>query len=197
MQIPRRFPDWQVPFVIFLLCALAAAWSDSARELLRYERQAAGEIWRFLTAHVVHLGYLHLALNLLGLGVVWLLVGRRFGHRQWYFVIVTCAVSVSVGLWWLDSDLDWYLGLSGVLHGMLAAGAVRGIRELPVESLAICAILAGKLAYEQFAGPLPGAASAGPVIVNAHLYGAAGGALCGLILYIMPAHSPPPDEEFS
>jgi rhomboid family GlyGly-CTERM serine protease len=199
MQIPRRFPDWQVPFAIAMLCALAAAWGDLGRELLRYDRMAiaGGEVWRFVTSHFVHLGYPHLGMNLLGLGVLWLLVGRRFGSRQWFLVAGICIAVIDAGFWWLDRDLAWYVGLSGLLHGLLAAGTIRGIRELPVESVLICVLLAAKISYEQIIGPLPGSegAAGGAVVVNAHLYGAIGGVLSGIILYIMPAHSPPPYEE--
>jgi rhomboid family GlyGly-CTERM serine protease len=196
MQIPRRFPDWQVPFVIFLMCLLAAAWGDIARELLRYDRVAiaGGQVWRLLGGHFVHLGYQHLALNLAGLGIIWLLVGRRFGDSQWVLVAAISVATIDAGFWWLDADLMWYVGLSGLLHGLLTAGAVRGLRELPIESVVICVVIVAKLAYEQTMGALPGSeiAAGGDVVVNAHLYGAVGGALAATILYIMPAHSTPP-----
>ena len=154
MQFPRRFPDWQVPFVIALFCVLTGAWADIARELLRYDRPAiaAGELWRLLTGHFVHLGYQHLAVNLAGLGIVWLLVGRRFGDWQWVLVAAISIAAINAGFWWLDTDLTWYVGLSGLLHGLLAAGAIRGIRELPLESVIICLVVVAKLAYEQFLG---------------------------------------------
>ena len=201
MQIPRRFPDWQLPFAIALVCVVAAAWSDAARELLRYDRPAIadGEVWRLLSAHFVHLGYQHLALNLAGLALVWLLVGRRFGTRQWLLAATISIAVMSVGFWFLDAGMRWYVGLSGLLHGILVAGAIRGIRSLPWESVAICVVVAGKLGYEQFVGPLPGSAVAagGAIVVNAHLYGAAGGVLSAIVLYIMPTHSTPPDKDIS
>ena len=47
-------------------------------------------------------------------------------------------------------------------------------------------IVAGKLAWEQFAGPLPGSesGSGGPVIVDAHLYGAVGGLLAAVLIRV-------------
>ena len=187
MQIPRRFPDWQLPFVVALLCLVTAAWGDAARELLRYDRLAiaGGEVWRLLCGHFVHLGYRHLALNLAGLALVWLLVARLYSTRQWLLVAAISVAFMDAGFWWLDEGLRWYVGLSGLLHGLLLAGAIRGIRSLPGESAAICAVVVAKLAYEQFAGPLPGseAAAGGAVVVNAHLYGAAGGALAAAILW--------------
>jgi hypothetical protein len=46
--------------------------------------------------------------------------------------------------------------------------------------------LLGKLAWEQFSGPLPGSegTAGGPVIVDSHLFGALGGALTALTLRI-------------
>ena len=43
---------------------------------------AEGEYWRLLSGHFAHLGYPHLALNLAGLLLVWLLVGRLYAHRE-------------------------------------------------------------------------------------------------------------------
>ena len=187
MQFPRRFPDWQVPFVVALACVVAAAWGDVARELLRYDRLAiaGGDYWRLLSGHFVHLGYAHLALNLAGLLLVWLLVGRRYGSRQWLLVTAISVAVMDGGFWWLDEGLRWYVGLSGLLHGLLLAGAIRGLRSLPGESVVICAMVFAKLVYEQVAGPLPGSESAagGAVVVNAHLYGAVGGALSACVLW--------------
>ncbi len=86
---------------------------------------------------------------------------------------------MDAGFWFVDSELRWYVGLSGLLHGLLLAGAIAGIRSLPVESIVIAAVVVAKLAYEQIVGPLPGSESVAgaAVVVNAHLYGAIGGAL--------------------
>lgn len=199
MQFPRRFPDWQLPFVIALFCLLIAAWGDTARVLLRYDRLAigGGEFWRFLSGHFVHLGFWHLTLNLAGLGLVWLITGRSHATRRWLIVVLVTVAAIDTGFWFLDAELRWYVGLSGLLHGMLVAGAIQGIRSVPAESIAIFVAVAAKIAWEQFAGPLPGSevVAGGEVVINAHLYGAAGGAIAAAILYIMPAPSTRPDKE--
>jgi rhomboid family GlyGly-CTERM serine protease len=85
--------------------------------------------------------------------------------------------TIDLGLYFLDPRIDWYVGLSGVLHGLMAAGAL--LLLLRGETLgALLAIgLCGKLIYEQAFGALPFTArsTGGAVIVAAHLYGAAGG----------------------
>jgi len=151
-----------------------------------YDRLAIadGQYWRLLSAHYVHLGNAHLLLNLLGLAVIWLLVGRDNSLSNWGLVLLLSMTTVSAGFWFLDRDMLWYVGFSGVLHGLILAGAIAGCRKRPLESATLIVLIISKLAFEQISGPLPGSESAagGPVAVNAHLYGAIGGiAAAGLI----------------
>ncbi len=187
MQILRRIAHWQVPLAFALVGAVAAAFGDAGRELLRYDRAAIadGEYWRLLSGHFAHLGYPHLLLNLAGLLLVWLLVGRLYSTRRWILVAAISVLAMDAGFWFLDAGMRWYVGLSGMLHGLLLAGAIREIRSLPGESMVICVVVVAKLAYEQLAGPLPGSESAagGAVVVNSHLYGAIGGALAALVFW--------------
>jgi rhomboid family GlyGly-CTERM serine protease len=188
----RRIGSWQVPLLLGASATLAAFGGEPVRALLRWDRDAiaAGEAWRLVTGHIAHLGAPHLLLNLAGLVLVWLLVGERLRARRWWLVTAVTIATIDAGFWRLDPALSWYVGLSGVLHGLLAAGVAAGFAAAPVESAVLAAAVAAKLAFEQLYGPLPGseATSGGPVIVSAHLYGAVAGALAGAAMtYIMPA----------
>lgn len=170
---------WALPAVLALLALLLAAAGEGAREALAYERAGvlAGEWWRLVSGHLVHLGWSHLWLNLAGLGLVWYLVGNRYTGVQWLIVAGTSLASMDAGFWFLDPWLDWYVGLSGLLHGLLAGGLVAALRERDREAAVIAAFVVAKLAWEQVAGPVPGSESTagGAVIVDAHFFGAAGG----------------------
>jgi len=183
----RRAVHWQIAALLLVSCAMVAVFGDAGRELLKYDRLAIadGEYWRLLSCHVTHLGLSHLALNLAGLVLVWLLVGRHFSTRNWLVILAASVTGVSAGFWFIDKNMLWYVGLSGVLHGLLLAGAIQGLKKLPSESVVICILVVAKLAWEQFAGPLPGseAASGGNVVVNAHLYGAIAGAVTAGVLW--------------
>ncbi len=148
-------------------------------DALRYERTAifAGEAWRLLTGHLAHLGWGHWGLNALGLVLTYFLVGGRFDSAAWAVVVVGSALAIGAGLLAFNPELLWYVGLSGVLHGMLAAGALKGASERHLDSSLLLLLLVAKLSWEQWAGPLPGseASAGGRVIVDAHLYGAVGG----------------------
>ena len=151
--------------------------------LLRYERAAVldgHEYWRLLSAHWVHGSVAHAALNLAGVAVIALLFPRQFSFGQWLAIAAVSTAAIDAGFIWNEPHLEWYVGLSGVLHGALAGGAVAWWRtESKWMALALTVILVGKLAWEQVAGALPLSGDM-PVIVDAHLYGAMGGALGGM-----------------
>lgn len=181
---------WQLPLLLAVVTVLLMVWGDSASLLLRYDRTALaqGELWRLLSAHLIHLGWSHLLLNLTGLFLVWLLVGEALNPGGWLLLLLICAAFISAALWLLYPQLQWYVGLSGLLHGMLFGGAVVlfGVGDKGGALLALLVII--KLLAEQLWGPLPGseAASGGSVIVEAHLYGALAGGLFVAAVWLRP-----------
>jgi rhomboid family GlyGly-CTERM serine protease len=156
---------------------------DRARELLRYERSAiaAGEWWRLVTAHFVHLGLEHAVLNALGLVLMWALFARDYSARAWLAILGMSIAAIDLGLWISGSTLGWYVGSSGVLHGVLAAGTLAHLRRRDLDGWILAVFLVAKLSYEQISGSLPFTDQA-PVVVDAHLYGAAGGLLAAFCL---------------
>lgn len=183
----RRLGATWLVGLIAAMVVLSALGGDAARVLLRYQRDAvldAGEYWRLLTAHLVHLSYAHAALNLAGLAVIAALFPRHFSARGWLAIAVASVALIDAGFVWNEPQLEWYAGLSGVLHGALAAGAVAWWRsESRVWAAALTAVLAGKLIWEQWVGALPLSGDI-PVIVDAHLYGAIGGALAAVAMEV-------------
>lgn len=178
------FANWWLPLLAAAvsLAAQGFGWEGA----LRYERSLiATEPWRLLSAHLVHLGWEHLVLNLIGLVLIWALFGPALRPWAWAVAFVLCALVVSGGLYWRDTGLDWYVGLSGVLHGLLVLGAALRLRGERWTALIILAGVAVKLAWEQQVGGDIGTAVmvGGAVIVNAHLYGALGGLACAALCY--------------
>ncbi|MEM9056768.1 MAG: rhombosortase [Pseudomonadota bacterium] len=188
---PRPYRGARLAVLLFFVAVATAAalGGDDARLLLRYDRPAlfAGDWWRLATGHVVHLGWRHLLLNLAGLAVVWAMLGDRYRAVGWVFV-TALSLSVMSGCFvFFEPQLRWYVGLSGLLHSWYVAGALamladddRGDRRY---ALVLLALVTAKLIYEQLLGPLPATAetAGGPVVVNAHLYGAVGGALAAAL----------------
>lgn len=169
-------------FGLFILaCLLLAAvnhwvWPGTT-DALRYERGAVfgGQLWRLLTAHLVHGDAQHLLLNIIGTVLIAALFPRTYGIGQWLIILAVSALFIGTAFVAFEPELDWYVGASGVLHGALAAGAIAwwrtGQRGL---AAALATILLIKLGWEQWRGALP-LATGLAVIVNAHAYGACGG----------------------
>jgi rhomboid family GlyGly-CTERM serine protease len=167
--------------VMILLLIQGGAGADQAA--WRYDRSAlaAGQWWRLLSGHVIHLGYEHAALDAAGLVLIWALFARDYSARAWVLIIGLSVIGVDAGLWLLSSTTDWYVGSSGVLHGALAAGICAHLRRREPDGWVLALFLVAKLGYEQSRGALP-LTTGGAVIVDAHLYGAASGALAALLL---------------
>lgn len=159
---------------------------EHLRLLLRYQRESVlqGEYWRLLTGHLVHGSWLHLLLNCAGVGLIAALFPEHYSPRQWLLIGLVSLIAIDVGFVFWEPQLSWYVGLSGVLHGALAAGAIAWWRyESKRLALALSVIFVGKLLWEQWHGALP--LSGGlAVVVDAHLYGALGGVIAGTILWM-------------
>ncbi len=188
MQVFKRLDlaNWVLPLLLALLAIAIMLGGETAAQWLRYDRAAiaGGEYWRVLTAHLTHLGWSHLLLNLAGLMLLQLLVGDALNPRGWLLLLLFSALCVSTGLWIFDPQVRWYVGLSGVLHGVLLGGALLLAINGQREGIYLLLVTLAKLGWEQFAGPMPGseATAGGKVIVNAHLYGAIGGGVLVLLL---------------
>lgn len=179
----------QAIWLLGLICTVSVllAWSGEAVRLaLRYQRDAilGGEYWRLLTGHLVHGSSAHLLLNMLGLALIAGLFPRDYSLGQWLFILLLSVLAIDAGFVLFEPQLRWYVGLSGVLHGALAAGAIGWWRhETKPLAAALTLVLTAKLAWEQLHGALPLSGDM-PVIVNAHLYGALGGTAAGLAIWL-------------
>jgi rhomboid family GlyGly-CTERM serine protease len=92
---------------------------------------------------------------------------------DWVVAGLVSAIAIDAGLYLLNADVQWYVGLSGVLHGFVAAGAVTWILRRQTIGWVLAIGLIGKLIYEQTVGAMPFSTDlGGAVIVAAHLYGA-------------------------
>ncbi len=92
--------------------------------------------------------------------------------------------AIDLGFVFWEPQLSWYVGLSGVLHGALVAGAVAWWRYQPKWlALLLTADFSRQIGLGTVARRLPLSGDL-PVVVDAHLYGALGGALAGFILWV-------------
>ena len=160
--------------------ALLAGLGVDHHSAWAYHRVAIshGELWRLFSAHWVHLNTWHLLLNAVAGSILYLLASLVISPIQWVSATLNCMIGVSVGLWLFNPEIMWYVGLSGVLHGLIVIVAWQcWSRERLLTSIGLLGLVA-KLGWEQF-----NAISNitvwldHPVIVDAHLYGACSGVI--------------------
>ncbi len=151
--------------------------------MLEREAVANGEIWRLLTAHLVHADNAHLAWNL---GAFLVLSGlyelqERPGPGRYFGLLAASALAVDAWFWWLQPGLPVYCGLSGVLNGFFAILAIflwHRTRH-PASALAGLAAIA-KIAVEAGLGAPLLPTTAWTAVPGAHAAGFAAGLLLGL-----------------
>lgn len=114
--------------VIFLSVTAYAVPELSA--FLIYDREAilAGEVWRLLSAHLVHFSTEHLVYDLLAFGIAgWIIESR--GYRFFELLCFLMALFISIALFIAEPQMSYYGGLSGVACGAIVYFALFGLRE--------------------------------------------------------------------
>ncbi len=174
---------WLILFIFSLV--LQFNWVDN----WRFDRDLIkqGRLWLLFSGHIVHLSWSHWLLNMAGLAIVAIFFSNHASAKQWLLVTLISACVISAGLWWWLTDIRYYVGLSGVLHGLFLYGALREIRFYPVSGYVLLVVLIAKLLWEFFYGALPGSEdmAGGRVLTEAHLLGAVAGISLWLVESLM------------
>lgn len=156
---------------------------------LRYDREAivAGEVWRLISGHLVHLNIWHMAMNLTGFVLCAFFFNDLLNRKILWLWFLPSSLLVSAAFYLLDERLHWYVGLSGILHGLFLLCLIVGWRGNRALHSLVIALVIGRLVWEQ----MPDydvnylqSVIQGRVHVNAHLYGSIAGALTAVGLLI-------------
>ena len=177
---------WLPPLALVALVLLLGVGGETVRQALRYDNAAiaGGQWWRLLTGNFVHLGWWHLFLNELGILVLILLCPEPLSWAVWVRRLLILSLGMSLGLFFFVTEVRWYVGMSGVIHGLFVLGLGRQVYVQKDLIAAGClAYLVGKIAWELFAGvPVSDeAAIGGSVLVESHLYGTLSAVIYGLV----------------
>ncbi len=157
------------------------------KPLLQFDRTLInqGEFWRLFTGNLIHYNFEHMWMNLAGLALGMYLLAFRYPLFYWFIIISFSSLAVGSGLYIFDTNMQYYVGLSGALHGMLVVGALVETRHNKTTGLLLLLFIFAKLSYEQFFGALSAPLSnTTSIAVNAHLYGS----LAGIIIWFLLNH---------
>lgn len=183
---PRAWPSHAFfTALLALVVGIGAGGPATFVRLAYYRREILdGEAWRLITTHLVHAGPAHLLANLAGLGLVWAAVGRSLGGLRWLGAALTAALAASAGVLVAQPRVQIMAGLSAVLHGMAAAGAVAETRRGRLRGKVFLGLVTAKILWDLLGGFLPfaGRFLGRPLAAEAHLFGALAGAVYAIWL---------------
>lgn len=155
----------------------------------------AGEVWRLFSAHFLHLSFTHMLGNLLAVCLFAYIAGEYLNNAQGLVLLIWCVLVVGLGLYYCADHLHRYVGLSGVLHGLLLVAPF--VSKHYSRTIAYCflAVIVIKVGWEQspFYNDMALAETiGGRVEARAHLFGVVAGVcylLALVILRRLPASS--------
>lgn len=173
-----------VPIIVFITALLAFVFDHQLSDLLVYNRQALAEsqFWRLFTGHFFHTNDMHFLLNSAALLLLWALHGHHYSVKNQVFLYVFAALATSVGIWFSSPELNQYVGLSGILHGVFVWGSVQDIKNGDKLGWLLVIGAFAKVIYEQVYGASSDIVNLidASVAVDAHLWGAIAGLLVAL-----------------
>ena len=178
------------PLLVVFCSVLLALTEPLSSEWFAYNRLDISHLqfWRLITGHFLHTNLIHILLNLAGLGLLWALHGHYYQNKQYIIVMLLLCLGTSAGIYVFSPELQWYVGLSGVLHGLFVLGAYFDIRHHLASGWLLLLGVWIKVLHEQFYGASQDIAQLidANVAIDAHLFGTLSGTI--LILYFLKLH---------
>ena len=171
--------DYWRPLVVILSLSIFLQIIGTLEEFRLETATAIDQPWRLITGHLIHVGWTHLVINIIGAIFIWILVGRAFNLKIWLLAFVMIGATVNLGLINLSNDVEWYAGLSGILHGLIVAGVLVRLERSDYLGFALLGGITAKFVLEWHEGGSQSMATliGARVISDAHVYGAFGGLL--------------------
>lgn len=174
-----------VPSALTTLVILLFLLEPKSSQWLAYSREEVGngQIWRFISANLVHLSFWHTLMNLASLWLISLIFRPLLNLLDWssWFFLLFIANVLAMHLW-LPS-LYQYVGMSGALYGVIAACCVAELR-LGVKISGVLLVIVG---VKIFAPQILGIKSeydsmiGGFVVEESHIIGYVEGLILGLL----------------
>jgi rhomboid family GlyGly-CTERM serine protease len=168
----RHSGDWRF---VGIFVAIAVVLQIIGPEYFRYQSDwpQSGQLWRVISAHWVHVGWMHLLLNTLGLAICVTLTTPGWSLQRWFVQSLLLALGISLLCTLQNPEISWYAGFSGVLFGLYFLGAHELYRRDRLIAVLVASAIVIKVLLEQYTDiDVDSSALIGArVIVDAHLYG--------------------------
>jgi rhomboid family GlyGly-CTERM serine protease len=158
------------------MLASLQALGEGVASVLEYQRDSilAGEYWRLLTGHFVHLGWSHMWLNAGSMMTLIVLFRQHLDARRLAVLIPPLGVAISAAFLLFDPEIQWYRGASGLVYALIAWSLLDALSRHPQRLVpgALLLVMLAKVGYD-YTTRVAVVDVGAPVIVEAHVYGIA------------------------
>ncbi len=165
--------------IISVSLYLLGLMANQVDSLLSYQRLdiQAGDVWQLITGNLLHTNHWHLIMNLAGLWVILSLHDMHYSTKRLWVIFSGLCLLEGLGLFFFYPSLLGYVGLSGVLHGFFAFGAIADIKSKMTSGWLLLIGLIAKVSYEQVYGASADVTAmiGARVATESHLVGAISG----------------------
>jgi rhomboid family GlyGly-CTERM serine protease len=130
----KKVKGMRLPFPIFtiliIVASVIASFSPEIGAVFILDRSALarGEVWRLLTAHLVHFTPLHFAYNMLAFGLAGWIIEKK-SYPGFGALCLLMAVFISFLMLIFEPAMAYYGGLSGIACGSIFYCGLMGLRE--------------------------------------------------------------------
>lgn len=163
------------PFLLLATLMLLLHVFPDLITTFEYNRNAiqSGQVWRIFTGHLLHTNNYHLALNLAALILLALIHNKFYSPKLLTTFYVTTSIAVSTGIYLFTPEMIYYVGLSGILHGLFVLGALYDIKHKEKTGYLLLIGIVAKVLHEQWFGATESLKQLidADVAIDSHLYG--------------------------
>lgn len=177
------------PLLIVIVSVILALTEPMSSNLFAYDRNQLNNFqwWRLITGHFLHTNTTHLLLNTAGLLLLWALHGHYYKMPHYLKQFFALCLGTSIGLYLFAEQMQWYVGLSGVLHGLFVIGAYFDIQQKFKTGWLMLIGVWLKVLHEQIYGASEEISQliAANVAIDAHLFGTITGCIIILFYFVI------------
>ena len=144
----ERFNQYWAGLALVLILSIFLQLMPQWHSLLTFNSETVmAEGWPLISAHFIHLDWWHALFNFIVLALI-VLIWREYWSTRWLInALLISGVATSLMLWIMPVNLS-FVGLSGVLHGLLAYCLIKDIRAGKKWMLLILIALVAKVVAE-------------------------------------------------
>lgn len=149
MTLKAQLKPYLTPLVMSIVAVIFFLTPNFEQYFALQSRDIFSQPWQIFSTHFIHLNTMHLVMNLIGLWLLTILFRQHLSGRILVNVILFSALFATLTSVYIGHDYN-FVGLSGVLHGIFAFGAIHYLKSQRKFAFILLFALVAKLAWDMW-----------------------------------------------